>query len=257
MLNSLIEVVKEASQIMIEAKDIQEKTEKKGDRNFVTLYDKKVQYFIKERLNTIYPDVKFIGEEDDDSSASPYTEKCFICDPIDGTANFRRSYKHSAISLAYVEYGEVICGVVINPYLNEIFYAEKNKGAYLNGRKIHVSDNDLANSMVSFGTSPYYPDLTQKTFKTIENVISVCEDIRRCGTAALDLCNIACGRYDLFFEYSLFPWDYAASILIISEAGGVISDFSKEKLPLHKRTPVIAGNNIAYSEFFKGEYLVK
>lgn len=256
MLNTMIETLKEASVIMLQAQNIEENTDKKGERNFVTIYDKKVQSFIKETLHEKYPNIKFMGEEEDCNDIDPYTDTCFICDPIDGTANFRRTYKHSAISLALCKQGEVTIGVVIQPYLNEIFYAEKDKGAYLNGNKIHVSDNALKNSFVSFGTSPYYPELLKKTGDVISKILVDCEDIRRTGSAALDLCYTACGRHDLFFEYSLFPWDYAAGSLIITEAGGIVTDFNQNKLPLDKRTTVIAGNNNVYKEFFDKNYFI-
>ena len=256
MLNTMIETLKKASEIMLHAQNIEEDTVKKGDRNFVTIYDKKVQSFIKETLLEKYPNIKFMGEEEDRNDIDPYTDMCFICDPIDGTANFRRTYKHSAISLALCKQGEIIIGVVIQPYLNEIFYAEKGKGAYLNGNRIHVSNNALKNSFVSFGTSPYYPDLLKKTGDAISKILVDCEDIRRTGSAALDLCYTACGRHDLFFEYSLFPWDYAAGSLIITEAGGIVTDFNQNTLPLNKRTTVIAGNKNVYKEFFDKNYFI-
>ena len=255
MLKQTILILKEASKIMLNATDIQSKTETKSSRNFVTEYDKRVQSFIQERIAKLYTDVVFIGEESSDN-LSPYKHKCFICDPIDGTANFRRSYKYSAISLAYVEYGEIVFGVVINPYLNEIFFAQKGKGAYLDGNKISVTQNTLENSIVSFGTSPYYPPLCDKTTELIQRIMPDVEDIRRTGSAALDLCYVACGRNDFFFELSLFPWDFAASSIIIEEAGGVITNHKKEKPTLDRRTPIFAGNKIAYNEFFDKNYFI-
>lgn len=251
----MIDVLKEASQILLDANNIEENTEKKSERNFVTIYDKNTQAFIKEKLNTFFPDIKFIGEENNCSNENPYENRCFICDPIDGTANFRRKYNHSAISLAYAENGEVISGVVINPYLNEIFYAERNKGAFLNGNKIKVSENHLNSAFVAFGTSPYYPELIKKTGQLIGKILTECEDIRRAGTAALDLCYIACGRHDFFFELSLFPWDYAASMIIIEEAGGIITNRNGDIPPLDKRSEIFAGNKFSYKDFFSKDYL--
>ncbi len=255
MLKEIILTLKEASKIMLNATDIQNKTEMKGSRNFVTEYDKKVQNFIQQRLAKLFPDVVFIGEETSDN-LSPYEHKCFICDPIDGTANFRRSYKYSAISLAYVEYGKVVMGAVLNPYLNEVFFAQKGKGAYLNGQRIFVSKNNLANSLVAFGTSPYYPNLCNKTTEVLQKLMPDIEDIRRTGSAALDLCYVACGRNDLFFELNLFPWDFAAAAIIIEEAGGIITNHKKESPALNRRTPIFAGNKIAYNEFFDKNYII-
>ncbi len=256
MLKNLKSIVKQASKIMLEASDITEKTTKKSDRNFVTEYDTKVEEFIKKELSQLYPDVLFIGEESDSESIDPYTTKCFILDPIDGTANFRRTYKQSAISLAYVEFGEIKIGVVYQPYYDEMFYAEKDKGSFLNGKQIHVSSATLKESFVGFGTAPYYPELSQKTIKALPNIIKDCEDIRRTGAAALDLSYIACGRHDIFFELSIFPWDYAASCIIITEAGGIITDDKGNPPPLNRRSPIFAGNKIAYKEFFDKNYFI-
>ena len=255
MLKEIILTLKEASKIMLNATDIQNKTEVKGSRNFVTEYDKKVESFLRERLHILFPDVVFIGEESNDN-LSPYENKCFICDPIDGTANFRRSYKYSAISIAYVEYGKVIAGAVLNPYLDEVFFARRGKGAFLNGERIFVSNNDLKNSIVSFGTAPYYPELSNKTTEVIQRIMPDVEDIRRTGSAALDLCYVACGRNDFFFELALSPWDFAGASVIIEEAGGIITNHKKTAPVLDNKTPIFAGNKIAYNEFFEKNYII-
>ena len=255
MLDNLIKTVKTAASIITTAQDIEHNTEEKGERNFVTVYDKKVQSFLTEELKRQYPEISFLGEEED-SKVDPYKDKCFICDPIDGTANFRRKYNHSAISLAYCENGTVMAGVVYDPFLDELFYAEKGQGAFLNGKRIFVSDSNLKHSFLAFGTAPYYTDLSLKTTQALSKIIHDVEDIRRTGSAALDLAYVACGRHDVFFELSLFPWDYAASIVIIKEAGGTITDFEGNSLPLDKRTAVIAGNKNAYKEFFDKNYFI-
>lgn len=256
MLNFMIKTVEEAAKIILDAHNIENGTQKKGDRNFVTLYDSKVQSFIQSKFKEKFPEIKFLGEEDDEDKCDPYKGYCVICDPIDGTANFRRGYHHSAISLALAKDGEVICGVVINPYLNEIFYAEKGKGAFLNGNPISVSNACLKDSFVGFGTALYYPELIDKTMLMLQKIMPDCEDIRRAGTAALDLCYVACGRHDMFFELSLFPWDYAAGSIIIEEAGGIITDRDGKKPPLHKRSEIYAGNKNAYKEFFDKNYFI-
>ncbi len=256
MLEIMIKVVKEAAQIMLNAHNITDYTEKKGDRNFVTVFDTKVQHYIQDEMKKLYPDIRFLGEEEGEDKCDPYNGYCFICDPIDGTANFRRTYKHSAISLALAKDGEIICGIVINPYQDEMFYAEKGKGAFLNGKPITVSDTCLKDSFVGFGTSLYYPDLIDKTMAMLTRIMPDCEDIRRTGSAALDLCYTACGRHDMFFELSLFPWDYAAGIIIIEEAGGIITNRDGNKPPLHKCSEIYAGNKNVYKEFFDKNYFI-
>ena len=256
MLDHMISAVKNGASIMLKAHNISEGTEVKGDRNFVTVYDKKVQEYIIDAMLKEYPFAKFLGEEEDKDKCDPYTGYCFICDPIDGTANFRRGYRHSAISLALAKDGEIICGVVYNPYQDELFYAEKDKGAFLNGTPLIMKETSLKNSFVGFGTALYYPELIDKTMAMLAKIMPDCEDIRRTGSAALDLCYLACGRHDMFFELSLFPWDYAAGSLIITEAGGVISDRSGSKPPLHKRSEIYAGNKNVYKEFFDRNYFI-
>lgn len=256
MINDMISAVKNAAKIMINASRISDGTEKKGDRNFVTLYDKKVQEYIIDALMLKYPYAKFLGEEEERDTDDPYTGYCFICDPIDGTANFRRGYKHSAISLALAKDGEIICGVVYDPYLDELFYAEKGKGSFLNRKRLEMKDTVLKESMVGFGTALYYPELIDKTMTMLTRIMPDCEDIRRTGSAALDLCYLACGRHDMFFELSLFPWDFAAGSIIITEAGGVITDRNGKKPPLHKRSEIYAGNQNVYKEFFDRNYFI-
>ena len=126
----------------------------------------------------------------------------------------------------------------------------------MNDTPISVSNAFLKDSFVSFGTAPYYPDLIDKTMKMIAKIMPDCEDIRRTGSAALDLCYLACGRHDMFFELNLFPWDYAAASIIIEEAGGIITDRNGNKPPLHKRTEIYAGNKSVYKEFFDKNYFI-
>ena len=256
MLNTLIDIVKKAAEIMLSAQNIKDNTESKGDRNFVTVYDKKVQKYIESELKAIYPDILFMGEEGDSRTIDLNTQNCFILDPIDGTANFRRSYRHSAISLGYCEKGVIKLGVVYDPYNNDLFYAERNKGAYHNKNRIFTEDTALKNSFVGFGTSPYYPELSIKTMEAMPNILADCEDIRRTGSAALDLAYIACGRHDVFFELQLSPWDYAASVVIIEEAGGIITDDKGNTPKFDKPTPIFAGNKKAYKEFFDKNYFI-
>jgi len=256
MLNKMMDIVKNAAQIMIDAHNIEENTIKKGDRNFVTVYDTKIQNYVKNEIKKAFPDAKFIGEEEDCDKEDPYTGLCFILDPIDGTANFTRKYNHSAVSLAAVQDGVIIAGVVMNPFVNEIFYAERGKGAYLNGKRIHTSERNLQNSVVAFGTSPYAPELTEKTINILKDLVPCCEDLRRCGAASLDLCYVADGRCDMYFEFQVCPWDHAAGDIIVEEAGGIVTDRNGNKLNLHTKTEIFAGNKIAYKEFFEKQYLI-
>lgn len=219
-------------------------SEKDGHANFVTAYDRRVQETLFDRLSQILPDAVFVGEEED-IHASIEKGYAFIIDPIDGTTNFIRDYKCSCISVGLIKDGKQVAGVVYNPYQGELFTAEKGKGAYRNGERIHVSDQPLENGIVLFGTAPYYEELAEKSFQLAYEYFRKALDIRRSGSAALDLCNIACGRAELFFELRLQPWDYAAGSLIVMEAGGKAVTLEGEALRLDGPCSLAASNGIA------------
>lgn len=214
---------------------------KEGPANFVTEYDKKVEQMLREKLASVVPDAVFMGEEGDDNR---FTDKgkCFIVDPIDGTTNFIKDYHMSCISIGLYNDGSPWIGVVYNPYLDEMFWAEKGKGAFCNGKKLSVSKQPLSNGIVLFGTAPYHEELNEKSFELAFKYFKKALDIRRSGSAALDLCAIASGRAELYFELLLSPWDYAAGALLVTEAGGVITDADGNPLKHGFATSVIARN---------------
>lgn len=238
MLTEIIEIVHECGRIMLEATDIRRKIhQKEGKGNFVTEYDSRVQAALKEKLLTLLPEAVFFGEEDDADKADISEGYSFIVDPIDGTSNFTRGYRMSSISVALAKDGYPVMGVVYNPYLQETFSAERGKGAYLNGEPIHTSDRILEQSLVLFGTSPYSEVLSRRSFEVAYRYFSKAEDLRRSGSAAIDLCSLACGRADFYFELLLSPWDYAAGALIVEEAGGIVSDLEGNPVTYgHKQT---------------------
>lgn len=241
MLQQIVEIVHECGKILLSATDIDRKIHaKEGKGNFVTEYDSAVQEALKEKLLKVVPEAVFFGEEDDADKADVRSGYAFIVDPIDGTANFTRGYNASCISVALAKDGLPILGVVYNPYMQETFTAEKGKGAFLNGNPIHVSDRDLAHGLILFGTAPYSEELAKKSFEKAYYYFSKAEDLRRSGSAAIDLCCLACGRAELFFEMILSPWDYAAGALIVEEAGGFVSDFDGNPLTYDKKQTVVA-----------------
>ena len=133
-------------------------------------------------------------------------------------------------------------GVVYNPYLDEMFYGVKGQGAYLNGKRIHVSTEDLSNGIVLFGSAPYNTELAKASFDLAYEYFTKALDIRRSGSAALDLCSLAAGRAELYFEMILSPWDFAAGALILEEAGGIVTKINGEPLPCFEKSPVLARN---------------
>lgn len=192
---------------------------KEGHANFVTNMDLKVQQQIIEGLRKVYPEAQVLAEEQENQTPEGY---CWIIDPIDGTNNYIVNYQHSCVSIALVYEGKGILGVVYNPYLDEMFYASRGSGAYVNGRWLEPSCRPIEQSIIGFGTAPYHMDRKEMTFAAAKEIFAKCADIRRSGSAALDLCYVAAGRTDGFFEYILSPWDYAAGSVIITEAGAVI-----------------------------------
>ena len=145
--------------------------------------------------------------------------------------------------------GTTVFAAVYNPYSDEMFSAEKGKGAYLNGKPIKCGKHSYENSLVSIGMSPYYKDtLGEQTVNIVRECFLRCVDVRRSGSAALDFCNIASGRTDCFFECKLSPWDYSAGMLLVEEAGGIVTQFDGSPLAMNEPCSVIATNSVAYDE---------
>ena len=242
ILNEIITAAKECGQVMLDAdrNDIGIK-DKAGKANFVTAYDCKIQELIQGKLKSILPEAEFFGEEED-CQIDKNAEYIFVVDPIDGTTNFIKDYHMSCISVALVSDGKVETGVIYNPYLDEMYYAERGNGAFCNGRRIHVSKEPLSNGLVLFGTSPYYEELNEKSFQMAYEYFKKALDIRRSGSAALDLCAVAAGRAELYFELKLSPWDYAAGSLLVEEAGGTVTDTDGNCIQFAKPSSILAKN---------------
>lgn len=212
----------------------------KGDQaNLVTDMDVTVQKFLIEKLSEILPGSGFLAEEDDVHEETDGF--LWVIDPIDGTTNYIYDYRHSAISVALLEHHEAVFGAVYDPYLDEMFIAAKGQGAYRNDKRIRVSQRELASSLIMCGTTPYEKEFAQETFDIMRRMFLAGKDIRRSGSAVLDLCYVACGRVDGFYEQRLSPWDYAAGVLLILEAGGKVVTLDGD-MQYTKRIGLIAGN---------------
>ena len=247
-IEDLEKVVRSALPVFLDSEAL--RVEMKGRSDFVTQIDKNVQSYIMGELYKLDPEIAFMGEED--GADVYYSDRpIWILDPVDGTTNLVHDMKKSAISLALCIGDETLMGVVYDPYLNELFSAEKGKGAYLNGNKISVSDADsVSRCVVAVGTAPYYRDLTDDTFALIKGIYQSALDVRRMGAASLDLAYVACGRFGAFAELLLSPWDFAAGKLLIKEAGGIVTGLDGEELSQGEKTPVIAAGEKIYKEFY-------
>ena len=246
LLLSMINIVHQCGEIVLSATDIKRKMhQKEGKGNFVTEYDSKVQAVLKQELLALLPEAVFFGEEDDADKADISQGYAFIVDPIDGTANFTRGLHMSCISVALTKDGQPVIGVIYQPYTRETFYAEKGKGAYLNGEPIQASHRTLEEGIVFFGSSPYEEELAETSFEMAYRYFKKAQDIRRSGSAANDLCMIASGRAELYFEMCLSPWDYAAGALLVAEAGGIVTDIRGNALCFDKKQSIMArGQNV-------------
>lgn len=239
MLKQIAAAAREAGRIILKSHDAAVH-QKEGHFNFVTDADMAVQQYLKQALLKILPGARFFSEEQQNE---PLTDApTFVVDPIDGTLNFMRGRRTSAVSIGLLENKTPALAVILNPYTDELFSAEKGRGAFLNGQRIHVSDTPFENAMVSLGTSPYDAELAEKTMRCAAVFLRQAGDIRRSGSAALDLCDVASGRSDLFFELRLRPWDVAAGALLVSEAGGRFFSLGHDRPYFDDACGILASN---------------
>lgn len=257
MYEFIHKIIYSASEIMLSAHDIENTiNEKSGDANFVTKYDVEVQNYLYGAIGKAMPDAQIIGEESNDNHMEALMSGVsIIIDPIDGTTNFIHNYRHSAISVGIAECGSIVFGAVYDPYQDRLYAAERGMGSFVytgHGDKktaLHVSERSLHDSLACFGTSPYYrEELGESTFSAAKWMFMHTRDIRRSGSAALDLAYVAAGAVDIFFEYRLSPWDFAAASLLIEEAGGIITQFDNSPITLDKPCPILAGNRSCHTE---------
>ena len=247
MLEQITRIVREAAELM---KPENIEIEQKGNEsNYVTTADVNVQTFLKEKLMALLPESAFVGEEGDEETAS--AEYVWVVDPIDGTSNFIRDLGLSAISVGLLKNRKPYIGVVYQPYRDEMYCAEVGKGAFMNGRRIHVSDRDFKHSHLCSAMSLYNKDYAAPCFRIIERVYHESDDLRRLGSASVELVYLAAGRVELYFEIRLFPWDVAGAIPIITEAGGYVELMFEEELPLDRPVAVLAANTAENLERLK------
>jgi len=197
----------------------------KNKKDLVTVTDKKVEDFIVKQINETYPSHNIFGEETGRTQLS--SDYLWVVDPIDGTTSFFHQQPFYSVSIALQHLGQTICGAVYAPALNELFYAEKDNGAYLNHQPISVSSTDhLIQSVMATGFACLRADLAHNNLPYFNKIIPQLRDIRRYGSAAIDLCYLACGRLDGFWEMNLNLYDIAAGVFIVEQAGGVVCDFN-------------------------------
>lgn len=216
---------------------------KGGYENIVTTADVNVQNFLRDRLSEELPGSGFLCEEEDRHDLDhPYV---WIIDPIDGTANFARGIDQCAICVGLKDSHGMLMSSVYIPRTEEIFTAERGRGAWRNGKPIHVSERPFADSILCTALPVYHKEHAPECAVAILDVFQQCNDLRRFGAAAPELCYIAMGRCELYFEYLLSPWDFAAASLILQEAGGYISDLKGNPINSLEPSGILAANSQA------------
>lgn len=220
---------------------------KEGINNLVTEVDKLSETKIIEVIKQYYPSHSIISEEVGELLQE--SEYQWIIDPIDGTVNFAHGIPICCVSIGLIHKHELVLGAVYNPMMNELFFAEKGKGAFLNDRPISVSKKtDFRTACLVTGFPYKWPEAAgEHPIKVFERVVMSGLPVRRLGSAAIDLCWVACGRFDGFWEYNLSSWDVAAGYLIVEEAGGKVTNFAGDKYSVFDKE-TLATNSIFHNE---------
>jgi myo-inositol-1(or 4)-monophosphatase len=247
-----IEIAKKAGKLL---KEGQKKnfsiSSKKGIHNLVTTYDIKSEKFILNSLKKKYPTHSFLSEEKG-ALTSLKTKYLWIVDPLDGTVNFAHKIPFFCVNIALQKNKETLLGVTYNPITEELFVVEKNRGAYLNNKRLKVSNTKTLNSSILATGFPY--NLKSNPEKCIEKFTTVLRrgiPIRRLGTAAMDLAYLAAGRFDGYWENNLGPWDVAVGDLLVKEAGGMTTNWLGNSFKITKRNSILATNGKIHKNFLK------
>jgi myo-inositol-1(or 4)-monophosphatase len=223
-LEVAIETAREAGAILRHEFDRPKQISYKGEVDIVTESDRRSEALIIARLRKRFPDHAIIAEEGGGGGVG--AKYCWHVDPLDGTTNFAHGYPCFAVSIGLAEDGQPVAGAVFNPVSEELFTAARGEGAYLNGKPIRVSAIEkLATSLVATGFPTHHRKRSANINYYWEYTLRS-HGVRRDGSAALDLCSVACGRFDAFWEFGLKSWDTAAGVLLVQEAGGKVSDLS-------------------------------
>lgn len=224
---------------------------KEGKNNLVTEYDFKAEELIISSIKNVFPDHSFLAEESGKEHHFEGSEYRWVIDPLDGTVNFAHNIPIFCVSIAMEYKGEVQFGFIFNPITNELFTAQKGKGSYFNNKKINVSNtSDFEKSFLVTGFPYNINENPDNCLQHFTDIISYGMPIRRLGSAAIDLAYVACGRFDAFWEVSLNPWDVAAGLIIVQEAGGKVTNYQGDDFTLKDKS-LIASNNIIHNELIK------
>ena len=250
MLNFAMETARQAGAVLLEKFGRKIEISMKGQANLVTEADLASEKLVVERIRSHYPKHAILAEESGHASIDGHTNWRWIIDPLDGTTNFAHGYPCFAVTIALEHEGEIVVGVTYDPTRDEMFAAEKRKGASLNNKAIRVSDTtQLGNALVVTGF-PYGFRNDGSFSKHLIDFMVKARGVRRDGSAAIDLAYVACGRFDGFWEEGLNPWDVAAGFLLVEEAGGKVSYYDGSKASIYK-PPMCASNGLIHPQMLE------
>ena len=246
--NEIEKIARNAGQLILHKEELEIK-EKSDAANIVTNMDIASQHYIIEECTKLIPSSCFYAEEEDQRELGE--EYTWVIDPIDGTTNYAYDYKHSCISIALLYKKKGIIGVIYDPYLDECFVGIEGKQSTWNGVSIQATDHDAAHALVLFASAPYNKELADITFDNAKKLYLNCRDVRRSGSAALDICYVACGRVDAYYEERLSPWDYAAGYVIAKQAQVEMMGLRNEELDFTKPIGVLFASPSCFKDIRK------
>jgi myo-inositol-1(or 4)-monophosphatase len=249
MLNFAVQTVRDAGRVLLEKFGRKIKVSKKGSINLVTEADLASEQLIVERIRSHYPRHAILAEESGETVAVVAGDNSWkwIIDPLDGTTNYAHGYPCFCVTLAVEHQGEIVIGVTYDPTRDELFAAEKGQGATLNGRRIRVSDTEQLSEALLVTGFPYDFKKRRDFAHHLTQFLLHSRGVRRDGSAAIDMAYVACGRFDGFWEEGLNPWDVAAGLLLITEAGGRVSYYDDSPFSIYA-PPILASNGLIHDE---------
>lgn len=250
MLNFAIQTAREAGQILLEKFGRKINISLKGDINLVTEADLASEKLIIERIKSYYPKHSILAEESGNAVVSGDSSWKWIIDPLDGTTNFAHGYPCFCVTLALEHEGKIVLGVTFDPTRNELFAAERGQGATLNNKPIRVSETEKLSDALLVTGFPYNFKEKENFARSLTNFLLQSRGVRRDGSAAIDMAYVACGRFDGFWEEGLNPWDVAAGILLIEEAGGRVSYYDGSPFSIYS-PPICASNGLIHEEMLQ------
>jgi myo-inositol-1(or 4)-monophosphatase len=253
MKKELIKIIKKAGKILKKGYYSNKDVTFKAKKDLVTKYDVAVENYLKEKFTKKFKEFNIIAEESDNANVE--FNNSIIIDPIDGTTNFVNGVPHTAISVGVYKDKKPYLAIVYNPILDELYEAKIGKGAFLNGKELKVSvESDLQKALLATGfpyTSGSNEDDLNDVVKKIKDILPLCQDLRRLGSASIDLCLVARGTFEGYYEMNLKPWDVSAGVLILSEAGGKITNINGNEYNLFEDKYIVATNGKIHDELIK------